>query len=52
MTIYIVRAGWHYEGSQIVGVYASRSRAEEVKQAEEAEMKWDYVKISEWKVEE
>jgi hypothetical protein len=52
MTVWIVRGGWHYEGSQIIGVYASIARAQEVMRAEEEKMKWDYVKVSEWVVEE
>lgn len=52
MTVWIVRGGWHYEGSQIIGVYASIERAQEVKRVEEEAMMWDYVRVSEWVVEE
>jgi hypothetical protein len=52
MRVFIVQAGWDYEGSRVIGVYASRERAEEAKKVEKAKGAYDFVMINEWEVEE
>lgn len=52
MTVWIVRAGWDYEASRILGVYATEEKAKEKVSQERAEESFDYVDYVDFEVEE
>lgn len=54
MTVYILSAGYDYEGNAVIGVYNSREKAEQVKaevDADPGEFDYDWTDIEEWEVE-
>ncbi|ABN47354.1 hypothetical protein [Salmonella phage SETP3] len=52
MKVYIVYGFYHYEGSNILGVYRSEENAEAAAELERAKGIYDGVRVCEWEVQE
>ncbi|ASZ77921.1 hypothetical protein [Salmonella phage ST3] len=52
MKVYIVYGFYHYEGSNILGVYRSEGKANADADEERAKGIYDGVKVCEWEVQE
>ena len=49
MKIYLVGAGWMYEGDNILGIFSTHEKALEVAK-ENVDRSFDYIDIEEWDV--
>lgn len=53
MKVYVVTAGYSYEGSEVVAVFSNEEAAEEqVKRTKKAHSFYDHVSVEEWEVED
>lgn len=48
--VYVVRAGWHYECSDIIGVFYKKEDAVALKEETVREGRYDFVEITLWEV--
>ena len=52
MSVWVVVGGWSYEGSKVLGVYATEALAEEKVSKEKGRLElFDFVYVSEFEVE-